>query len=157
MNLVRGLVFFWWFVRFEVQFWRMNLCVGGLRFGIFRFVPIPNGKFTHVLIFYAVRTFGLVRGLVFFGVSKIRSSVSEDKPRFRRFEVHFSEGSGSLRFSIFRFIPSLVVCQTLLSCEQGNPSEILMNWAYFKQGNNNGLGLHGNIDSIFSLNETTLS
>ena len=59
-NLVRGSVFFGWFGRFKVWFWRTNLGSGGSRFGILRFVPIPNGKFTHFLIFYAVRTFGLV-------------------------------------------------------------------------------------------------
>ena len=67
MNLVRGSVFFGWFGRFEVQFWWMNLGLGGSRFRIFRFVPIPNGKFTHFLIFYEVRTFGSVRGSVLFG------------------------------------------------------------------------------------------
>ena len=51
----------------------------GSRFGFFRFVPIPKEKFTHFLIFYEVKTFGLVR-----------SSVSEDEPRFGRFEVRFS-------------------------------------------------------------------
>ena len=59
---------------------------GCLRFGILRFVPIPNGKFIHFLIFYAVRTFGSVRG------SEVQSSVSEDKPRFarfRKFEVRY--------------------------------------------------------------------
>ena len=63
MNLVRGSVFFGWFGRFrrfEVRFWGMNLGSGGSRFEIFRFVPIPNGKFTHFLIFYEVRTFGSV-------------------------------------------------------------------------------------------------
>ena len=40
---------------------------GGSRFGIFRFIPIPNEKFTHFLIFYEVKTFGSVQGLVFFG------------------------------------------------------------------------------------------
>ena len=39
----------------------------GSRFRIFRFIPIPNGKFTHFLIFYAVRTFGLAKVLVLFG------------------------------------------------------------------------------------------
>ena len=67
MNLVRGSVFYGRFRRFEVRFWGMNLDSGGSRFESFRFVPIPNGKFTHVLIFYAVRTFGSVRGSVFFG------------------------------------------------------------------------------------------
>ena len=62
----------------------MNLGSGGSSFRIFRFVPIPNGKFPHFLIFYAVRTFGSVRG------SEVQSSVSEDKPRFRRFEGQFS-------------------------------------------------------------------
>ena len=60
---VQGLVFLG---RFKVWFWGTNLGSGGLRFRIFRFVPIPNGKFTHFLIFYEVRTFGLVQGLVFF-------------------------------------------------------------------------------------------
>ena len=64
MNLVQDLVFFGWFGRFEVRFWRMNL---GSRFRIFKFVPIPNGKFTHFLIFYEVKTFGLAQGSVFFG------------------------------------------------------------------------------------------
>ena len=42
------------------------------RFGRFEvrnfqgFVPIPNGKFTHFLIFYEVRTFGSVQGSIFF-------------------------------------------------------------------------------------------
>ena len=73
----------------EVQFWRTNLGLGGLRFGILRFVPISNGKFTYFLIFYAVRTFGLVRGLVFFG----------------RFEVQFQRmnlGSEGSRFSFLK-------------------------------------------------------
>ena len=43
----------------------------------------------------------------FLGGSEVCSSVSEDKPRFGRFEVWFSLGLGSLMFSIFRFIPSL--------------------------------------------------
>ena len=74
------------FGRFEVQFWRMNLGSGGSRFRIFRFIPISNGKFTHFLIFYAVRTFGSVQGFVFFR-------------RVQRFKVQFqgtnlgSEGS----------------------------------------------------------------
>ena len=66
INLVQGSVFFGWFVRFEVQLWRLNLCLGGSSFGIFRFIQISNGKFTHFLIFYAVRTIGSVQGLVFF-------------------------------------------------------------------------------------------
>ena len=63
--------------------------MGGLRFGIFRFVPIPNGKFTHFLIFYEVRTFGLVQASVFFG----------------RFEVWFQMtnlGLEGLRFSFLK-------------------------------------------------------
>ena len=43
----------------------MNLGSEGSKFK--GFIPIPNGKFTHILIFYEVRTFGSVRGLVFFG------------------------------------------------------------------------------------------
>ena len=78
MNLVPGSVFFGWFRRFEVWFCRTNLGLGGSRFRIFRFVPIPNGKFTHFLIFYEVRTFGSVRGSVFFGMFGGRSSVSKD-------------------------------------------------------------------------------
>ena len=53
-----------------------NLGSGSSRFGIFRFVPIPNGKFTHFFIFYLVRTFGSVRSSVFFG-------------RFRNFKFSF--------------------------------------------------------------------
>ena len=30
-------------------------------FGIFRFIPIPNGKFTHFLIFYALVQFKVLR------------------------------------------------------------------------------------------------
>ena len=60
MNLVRGSVFFGWFGTFEVRFLRTNLGSGSSRFGIFRFVPMPNGKFTHFLIIYEVRTFGSV-------------------------------------------------------------------------------------------------
>ena len=41
---------------------------GCLKFGILRFVSIPNGKFTHFLIFYAVRTFGSIQGSVFSGM-----------------------------------------------------------------------------------------
>ena len=64
---VRGSLSFGRFGRFKVWFWSTNLDSWGLRFGIFRFVPIPNRTFTHFLIFYEVRTFGLVRGSVFFG------------------------------------------------------------------------------------------
>ena len=39
----------------------------------------------------------------FLGGSEVRSSVSEDEPRFRRFKVWFYKGSGCLRFSISRF------------------------------------------------------
>ena len=77
-----------WFRVFEVQFWRTNLGSGSSRFRIFRFVPISNGKFTHFLIFYAVRTFGLVRGLVFFG----------------RFEVQFQRMNLGLEGSQFGFL-----------------------------------------------------
>ena len=41
--------------------------LGGSTFGIFRFIPIQNGNFACFLIFYEVRTFGSVEGLVFFG------------------------------------------------------------------------------------------
>ena len=97
MNLVRFEVRFG---RFEVRFWWPNLGSGGSRFGIFRFVPIPNEKFTHFLIFYEVKTFGSVRGSVFFGrfggskfgslgrtsVRKVRGSVFL---RFGKFEVQY--------------------------------------------------------------------
>jgi hypothetical protein len=75
----------------------MNLGLGGSRFGNLRFVPITNEKFTLFFIFYLVKNFGSFRGSVFIG----------------RFEVRFlrtnlgSEGSGSSRFGIFRFVPSL--------------------------------------------------
>ena len=82
----------------------MNLDLGGLRFGIFRFVPIPNGKFTHFFIFYSVRPFGLVQGSAFFGrFGGLKFSFRVYEPRFGRFEVQFSLGSGSSRF-----IPSLI-------------------------------------------------
>ena len=84
INLVRCSFFFGWFGRFKVRFWWMHLGLGGLRFGIFSFIPIPNGTFTHFLIFYEVRTFGSVQG------SEVQSSVSEDEPRFGRFEVQIS-------------------------------------------------------------------
>ena len=48
-------------------FWGKTRGSVGSRFGIFRFVPIPNEKFTHFLTFYEVKTFGSVRGSVFFG------------------------------------------------------------------------------------------
>ena len=49
-----------------------------------------------------------VRGSVqFLGGSEVRSSVLEDEFRFRRFKVRFCNGSGSSRFAIFRFIPTL--------------------------------------------------
>ena len=78
MNLVQGSVFWW-----------TNLGLGGSRFGIFKFVPISNGKFAHFLIFYVVRTFGSVQGSVFFG----------------RFEAWFERtnlGSGGSRFSFLK-------------------------------------------------------
>ena len=75
------MVFFGWFGRFEVQFWRMILGSGCSRFRIFMFVAISNGKFTNFLIFYEVRTFGSVQG------SEVQSSVSEDEPRFGRFQL----------------------------------------------------------------------
>ena len=56
------LSFFGWFGRFEVQFWRTSLGSVGSRFRIFRFVLIPNDKFTQFMIFYLIRTFGSVRG-----------------------------------------------------------------------------------------------
>ena len=67
--------------KFKVRFWRMNLGSGGLRFGIFRFILIPNGKFTHFLTFYTVRTFGLVHGSFFWEVLEVQSLVSKNKPR----------------------------------------------------------------------------
>ena len=67
-----GSVFFGWFGRFEVQFWRMILGSGCSRFRIFMFVAISNGKFTNFLIFYEVRTFGLAQGLIFFGRFEVR-------------------------------------------------------------------------------------
>merc|ERR1719266_1874641 len=45
----------------------------------------------------------------FFMIREVRSSVSEDKPKFGRFNVRFFYDSGSSRFSIFRFIPSLIM------------------------------------------------
>ena len=49
-----------------------------------------------------------VRGSVqFLGGSEVQSSVLEDEFRFGRFKVGFSDGSGSSRFAIFRFIPTL--------------------------------------------------
>ena len=56
---------------------------------ILRFVPIPNGKFTHFLIFYALQTFGLVQGTVILGGLEVRSSDSEEEPRLGRFELQF--------------------------------------------------------------------
>ena len=66
-NLVQGSVFFWVvpFRRFEVWFCSMNLGSGGSKFK--GFIPIPNGKFTHILIFYEVRTSASIRGSVFIG------------------------------------------------------------------------------------------
>ena len=44
--------------------------------------------------------------LGFWEVQVFRGSVLKDEPRF---EVQFSEGLGSLRFSIFRFDPTLIL------------------------------------------------
>ena len=90
MNLVWGSGFFVWLWRFEVQFWRINLGSGGSRFRIFKFVAISNGKFTHFLIFYAVRTFSLVQG------SEVRSSVSENKPRWGKFKIKFHSSTNQI-------------------------------------------------------------
>ena len=77
----------------EVQFWMMNLGSGCSKFGILTFVPVPNGKCTHFLIFYAVRTFGSVQGSVFSGMfegSKFGFRGRTYAHRFGRFVVQFS-------------------------------------------------------------------
>ena len=92
-NLVRGSVFFG---RLEVWFWRTNLVSWGWRFSIFRFVPIPNGKFYNFLIFYEVRTFGLVWGSVFFGRFKVQfqwMNLGLEGSRFGFLEVQEVQGS----------------------------------------------------------------
>ena len=50
------------------------------------------------------------------GGSEVRSSVLEDEFRFGKFKVRFSDGSGSSRFAIFRFVPTLVhICTYILA------------------------------------------
>ena len=59
---------------------------------IFMFVTIPNGKFTHFLIFNTQRSFGSVQGSVFF-------------LEVRRFEVWFQRmnlGSEGSRFGFLK-------------------------------------------------------
>ena len=74
----------------------MNLGLGGSRFGIFRFIPIPNGKFTHILIFYdEVRTFDSVLGSVFFGRFEFqfqRTNLGSEGSRFNFLKVQEVRG-----------------------------------------------------------------
>ena len=85
MNLVRGLVFFGWSRRFEVRYLGM---VDELRFRMFEVQNFQVGSNTKC----SVRFFGRL------GV------------RFQRTNLG-SEGSGSSRFGVFRFVPNLFAVQ----------------------------------------------
>ena len=79
----------------------MNLGSEGSRFGF-------DGQTLKNCPFFAI-LYSKVRGSVrFLGGSEVRSSVLEDEFRFGRFKVRFSDGSGSSRFAIFRFVPTLL-------------------------------------------------